>query len=91
MELEAENWRLCSTTLVRGVSVELEAEKQKCMNNIFSCETVDGGCFAFAPLVGSNLFCQRTSQLSESTCHMPISYRFILLETSAAGLPGNYL
>ena len=22
---------------------------------------------------------------------MPISYRFILLETSAAGLPGNYL
>ena len=61
------------------------------MNNIFSCETVDGGCFAFAPLVGSNLFCQRTSQLGESACHMPISYRFILLETSAAGLPGNYL
>ena len=26
MQLEAENWRLCSTTLVRGVSVELEAE-----------------------------------------------------------------
>ena len=26
MELEAENWRLCSTTLVRGVVVELEAE-----------------------------------------------------------------
>ena len=26
MELEAENWRLCSTTLVRGVAVELEAE-----------------------------------------------------------------
>ena len=25
-ELEAENWRLCSTTLVRGVAVELEAE-----------------------------------------------------------------
>ena len=25
VELEAENWRLCSTTLVRGVSVELEA------------------------------------------------------------------
>ena len=24
MELEAENWRLCSTTLVRGVSGELE-------------------------------------------------------------------
>ena len=61
------------------------------MNNGFSCETVDGGGFAFAPLVGSNLFCQRTSQLGESACHMPISYRFILLETSAAGLPGNYL
>ena len=26
MELEAENWRLCSTTLVRGVAVELEGE-----------------------------------------------------------------
>ena len=26
MELEAENWRLCSTTSVRGVAVELEAE-----------------------------------------------------------------
>ena len=26
MQLEAENWRLCSTTLVRGVSVGLEAE-----------------------------------------------------------------
>ena len=26
MELEAENWRLCSATLVRGVAVELEAE-----------------------------------------------------------------
>ena len=26
MELEAENWRLCSTTLARGVAVELEAE-----------------------------------------------------------------
>ena len=26
MELEAENWRLCSTTLVRGVSGELEDE-----------------------------------------------------------------
>ena len=26
MELEAEHWRLCSTTLVRGVAVELEAE-----------------------------------------------------------------
>ena len=26
MQLEAENWRLCSTTLVRGVSVKLEAE-----------------------------------------------------------------
>ena len=26
MELDAENWRLCSTTLVRGVIGELEAE-----------------------------------------------------------------
>ena len=26
MELEAENWRLCSTTLVRGVAGELEDE-----------------------------------------------------------------
>ena len=26
MELEAENWRLCSTTLVRGVFGELEDE-----------------------------------------------------------------
>ena len=26
MELGAENWRLCSTTLVRGVAGELEAE-----------------------------------------------------------------
>ena len=26
MELEAENWRLCSPTLVRGVSGELEDE-----------------------------------------------------------------
>ena len=26
MELEAESWRLCSVTLVRGVSGELEAE-----------------------------------------------------------------
>ena len=26
MELEAENWRLCSTNLVRGVSGELEDE-----------------------------------------------------------------
>ena len=26
MELEAENWRLCSTTLVRGVPGELEDE-----------------------------------------------------------------
>ena len=34
---------------------------------------------------------QRTSQLGESACHMPLSYRFIFLETSAAGLPGNYL
>ena len=32
MELEAENWRLCSITLVRGVSVELEDEnwRQEC-------------------------------------------------------------
>ena len=27
VELEAENWRLRSTTLVRGVAVELEDEK----------------------------------------------------------------
>ena len=26
VELEAENWRLCSTTLVRGVSAGLEDE-----------------------------------------------------------------
>ena len=26
VELEAENWRLCSTTLLRGVAVELEGE-----------------------------------------------------------------
>ena len=26
MELEAENWRLCSATLVRGVAGELEDE-----------------------------------------------------------------
>ena len=26
MELEAENWRLCSTTVVRGVAGELEDE-----------------------------------------------------------------
>ena len=26
VELEAENWRLCSTTLVRGVAGELEDE-----------------------------------------------------------------
>ena len=26
VELEAENWRLCSTTLVRGVAVEVEDE-----------------------------------------------------------------
>ena len=26
MELEAENWRLCSTTWVRGVAGELEDE-----------------------------------------------------------------
>ena len=26
MELEAQNWRLCSTTVVRGVAGELEAE-----------------------------------------------------------------
>ena len=26
MELEAENWRLCSTTLVHGVCAELEDE-----------------------------------------------------------------
>ena len=26
MEVEAENWRLCSATLVRGVAGELEAE-----------------------------------------------------------------
>ena len=76
MELEAENWRLCSTTFVRGES-SLFCILQKCMNNVFSCETVDGGCFAFAPLFGSNLFCQRTSQLGESACHMPISYRLI--------------
>ena len=29
MELEAENWRLCSTTLVRGVSGELEDENSR--------------------------------------------------------------
>ena len=29
MELEAENWRLCSITLVRGVSGELEDENRR--------------------------------------------------------------
>ena len=29
MELEAENWRLCSTTLVRGVAGELEDENSE--------------------------------------------------------------
>ena len=29
MELECENWRLCSTTLVRGVSGELEDENSE--------------------------------------------------------------
>ena len=57
------------------------------MNNLFSCEVVDGGCFVFALLVDSNLFYQRISQLGELVCYMPISYRFILLEISAAGLP----
>ena len=32
MELEAENWRLRSTTLVRGVAVELEDEKWRLGN-----------------------------------------------------------
>ena len=29
MELEAENWRLCSTTLVRGVAGELGSWKMR--------------------------------------------------------------
>ena len=32
MELEAENWRLCSTTLVRRVSGELEDENWRLSN-----------------------------------------------------------
>ena len=34
MELEAENWRLCSTTLVRGVAVEPEAENWRVSSTI---------------------------------------------------------
>ena len=34
MELEAENWRLCSATLVRGVVVELEAENWRVSSTI---------------------------------------------------------
>ena len=59
------------------------------MNNVFSCETVDRGCFAFAPLVVSNLVCQRTSQLGESACHMPISYRLFFWKLPPPACPGT--
>ena len=42
MELEAENWRLCSTFLVRGVSGELEDENWR-----LSCTTLVGGAGDF--------------------------------------------
>ena len=59
----------------------------------FSCETVDGGCFAFAPLVGScrfQLFLSNNIAARRiSLPHAHFLYRFILLETSATGLRGN--
>ena len=37
MELEAENWRLCSTSLVRGVLGELEAENWRLCSTTLVC------------------------------------------------------
>ena len=42
MELEAENWRLCSTTLVRGVAVELEAENWRVSSTTLVCGAICG-------------------------------------------------
>ena len=40
MELEAENWRVSSTTLVRGVAVELEAENWRLCSTMWRlCST----------------------------------------------------
>ena len=36
VELEAENWRLCSTTLVRGESAELEDENWRLCSTTLS-------------------------------------------------------
>ena len=44
MELEAENWRLCSATLVRGVSGELEDENWRLSSNLWSWK-MRGGDF----------------------------------------------
>ena len=42
MELEAENWRLCSTTLVRGVAGELEDENWRLGSTTFSTRSFWG-------------------------------------------------
>ena len=43
MELEAENWRLCRATLVRGVSGELEDENWR----LASTTLVRGGIWSW--------------------------------------------
>ena len=38
MELEADNWRLCSTTVVRGVAGELEDENWRLRSKTLDAE-----------------------------------------------------
>ena len=42
MEQEAENWRLCSTTLVRGVAGELEDENWRLGSTTLVCGVAGG-------------------------------------------------
>ena len=42
MQLAAENWPLCSTTLVRGVSGELEAENWRLCSTTLVCGATCG-------------------------------------------------
>ena len=42
MELEAENWRLCSTTLLRRVSGELEDENWRLSSTTLVCGAICG-------------------------------------------------
>ena len=70
MELEAENWRLCSTTLVRGVAGELEDENWR----LGSTTLVRGG-FRRLSLPNLRAFHEHIVQIWLRAVDLPLSWR----------------